>query len=103
MPTPKRAFTKKPKTKAEDYHGSCQIAWLPKQYTENAEVLPKSLNLAVTFQEALKLHMALQSCLQSINRYDRSTTEGRDMGVALSIKFESQQITVIEASDISAG
>jgi len=99
---PKRAFTKKPKTKADDYHGSCQIAWLPKQYTENADLLPKSLNLAVTFQEALKLHIALQSCLQSLNRYDRSTTAGRDMGVALSIKFDSQQITVLEAEGISA-
>jgi hypothetical protein len=98
----KRAFTNKPKSKADDYHGGCQIAWLPKHYLKNDELIPKSLNLAVTFQEALKLHIALQSCLQSINRYDRSTAAGRDMGVALSIKFDTQQITVIEAEGITA-
>ena len=99
---PKRAFTTRPKEKSEDYHGSCQIEWLPDAYKPgNNPAVPKSLNLDLTFEEALKFGVAIQSCLQSLNRYNRSTKSGRDMGLALSIKFDEQQITVIE-SDIGS-
>jgi len=91
-----RAFTKKPKTKADDYHGSCQIAWLPPAYEKPESAVPKSLNLGITLEEALKLRLALESCLHSINRYNRSTKEGKSMGVTLSFKFDEKQVTVLE-------
>jgi hypothetical protein len=97
-----RSFTKKPKPKSDDYHGSCQIASLPEKYTAADSVIPKSLNLAITFEEALKLSVAIQGCLQSLNRYNRSTKAGKEMGLALSIKFDEKQITVIEAASIRA-
>ena len=52
----------------------------------------------MTFDEALKLSLAIQSCLIQLNRYHRSTTAGRDMGLLLSIKTDSTSITVIEKS-----
>jgi hypothetical protein len=91
-----RAFTKKPKTKADDYHGSCQIAWLPPAYEKVDSGIPKSLNLGISFEEALKLNLALQGCLQSLNRYNRSTKDGKKMGVTLSFKFDEKQVTVLE-------
>jgi len=49
------------------------------------------------FDQALGLSLALQSCLHAINRYNRSTTKGKSMGVLFSIKLDSQAISVIEA------
>jgi hypothetical protein len=38
----------------------------------------------------------VQSCLLALNRYKRSTVAGREMGLLLSVKTESNTITVIE-------
>ena len=40
--------------------------------------------------------LAVQSCLFQFNRYKRSATEGREMGMLLSIKTETNSIAVIE-------
>jgi hypothetical protein len=93
-----RKFTKRPKEKKEDYHGSCQIAWLPKSYRGDAgSPAPKSLNLHLNFEEALKFNLAIQSCLHALNRYNRSNKAGKEMGVGLSLKFNVKQIAVIES------
>jgi hypothetical protein len=91
-----QALTTKPKTKADNYHGSCQIAWLPPAYEDTKPGMPKSLNLGISFEEALKLSLALQACLQSLNRYNRSIKKGKNMGVILSFKFDEKQVTVFE-------
>ena len=36
----------------------------------------KSVNINLTFEEALKLNLALDSCVHSINRYHRGTKKG---------------------------
>lgn len=56
----------------------------------------KSANIQMTFEEAIRLSLAIQSCVMQLNRYNRSATEGRDMGTLLSIKTDSNTITVIE-------
>jgi hypothetical protein len=50
----------------------------------------------MTFDEALKLSLAIQSGLMQLNRYNRWTTAGREMGLLLSFKTDSRSITVIE-------
>lgn len=52
----------------------------------------------MSFDQALRLSLALQSCLQAINRYNRNTTKGKSMGVVLSIKLGNKAISVIEAA-----
>lgn len=93
-----RAFTKKPKEKSEDYHGAAQLNWLPPAFSPGSTAtVPKSLNLDMTFEEALKFSVAVQSCVQALNRYNRATKAGRDMGLGLCIKFDVKQITVMES------
>jgi len=50
----------------------------------------------MTFEEALRLSLAIQSCVMQLNHYKRSATEGREMGMLLSIKTDSHTITTIE-------
>ena len=81
------------KTKAEDYHGVARYT----RSLPDIGVSPgvKSLNLEFTFEEALKLSLALNSCVLELNRYNRGTIEGRDMGMLLSIKTGNSSIAVI--------
>lgn len=91
----KRSFSRDDTpVKATDYHGACRYARLsPDVATKGV----KSVNVELTLEEALKLSLSLESCLLAVNRYHRSTTKGKAMGVVLSIKTESGSIAVIEA------
>jgi len=92
--TTKRVFAKEEvDSKAEDYHGGARYE---RTLPDVAEQDVKSINIEIRFEEALKLSLALQSCLMQLNRYKRSTAAGRDMGVLLSIKTDNSSITVME-------
>lgn len=80
-------------TKADDYHGVCQYV---RTQPDVAAQGVKSINLEMTFEEALRFSLAIQSCVLSLNRYKRSTKAGREMGLCLSIKTDGTTITVIE-------
>ena len=80
-------------TKADDYHG---LAEYVRTQPNVAAQGVKSINVEMTFEEALRLSLAIQSCVLSLNRYKRSTTAGREMGLCLSIKTDGTTITVIE-------
>lgn len=96
----KRAFTRADTPeKATDYHGACRYSRLSPDVAAKGV---KSINVELTLEEALKLHLALQSCLHGVNRYNRSTTRGRAMGVVLSVKTDGASIAVIEAPVRSA-
>src|SRR6266581_2719373 len=92
--TNKRSFSDGDiRTKSDDYHGS---AYYVRTQPDIADRGIKSVNMELSFDEALKLSLALQACLIQLNRYNRSTTAGREMGLLLSIKTDSNSITVIE-------
>lgn len=92
---PKRAFSPEDTpVKAVDYHGAFGFARLSPDIASKGI---KSVNIEITFEEALKLHLAVGSCLQAVNRYNRSTSKGKAMRVVLSLKTESSSIAVIEA------
>ena len=80
-------------TKADDYHGLAE--YVRTQPDVSAQGV-KSINIEMTFEEALRLSLAIQSCVMQLNRYKRSTTVGGEMGMLLSIKTETDTITVIE-------
>jgi hypothetical protein len=66
---------------------------------EGAGSVPgKSVNIYMTFEEALKISLAIQSCVMNLNRYNRRKAAGRDMGMLLSLKTEANAITVIETN-----
>ena len=91
----KRVFPRKTEiqTKAEDYYGA---AGYERTLPDIADNGIKSVNIEIRFEEALKLSLALQSCLSQLNRYNRGSTAGRDMGVLLSIKTDNKSIAVME-------
>jgi hypothetical protein len=82
-------------TKAVDYHGTAKYA---RTSPDVAAKGVESINVHLTFEEALRLSLAIQSCVMSLNRYKRSAVAGRDMGLLLSLKTASKSITVIEAA-----
>jgi hypothetical protein len=58
----------------------------------------KVLNINVSFEEALKLNLAVQEGLSKLNKYDRRPAkQGKNMGLCLAIFFERQRLTVTEA------
>lgn len=80
-------------TKSDDYHG---LAKYVRTQPDVASQDVKSINIEMSFEEAMKLSLAIQSCLMQLNRYNRSTTAGREMGLLLSILTSTGTITVIE-------
>jgi hypothetical protein len=92
----KRAFSpSNTPEKAADYHGACRYT---RTSPDVASKGVKSMNVELELGEALKLRLALDSCLLSLNRYNRATSQGRAMSVVLSIKTDTTSIAVIETS-----
>ncbi|MEY3232325.1 MAG: hypothetical protein RL689_2414 [Planctomycetota bacterium] len=58
---------------------------------------PATLNVVLTFEEALKLQLSIGQLLGHLNGYDRATKEGRRTAVNLCIYTGMKRITVNEA------
>lgn len=59
---------------------------------------PKAINVHISFEEALRLHLGLGQLLGKLNSYDRSTKKGRDSAVNLCLFTEKKRITINEGS-----
>ena len=57
---------------------------------------PKAVNVHVSFEEALKLHLSLGQALARLNSYNRSTKQGRSAAVNLCIYTQKGRIAVVE-------
>lgn len=79
--------------KADDYHG---LADYVRTQPDVAAKGVRSINIEMSFEEAVRFSLAVQSCVMQLNRYKRSAKEGRDMGMCLSVKTETNTVTVIE-------
>jgi hypothetical protein len=69
--------------KQDDYHGGCRVYRLSPDIAERGV---QSVNIVLTFEDALRLEVALQSAVQKLNRYNRSAKAGKEMGLCLSLK-----------------
>ncbi len=56
------------------------------------------LNVAVTFENGLKLALAIDECLRRLNSYNRNTRAGRRSAMNIAIHLEQERITVNEQS-----
>ncbi len=54
------------------------------------------LNIEITFEDALKLHLAVGECIRRLNSYKRSTTEGKRTALNLAIHLSKGRVTVNE-------
>jgi len=55
------------------------------------------LNIDITFEEALKLHLAIEECVRKLNSYKRSTRLGKRTALNLAIHLSKRRVTVNEA------
>lgn len=79
--------------KGEDYHGGCRFdRTSPDMKSKGLQ----SLNIDLSFEDALRLSTAIQSAVMKLNRYDRRDGEGKRMGLLLSIKENGSAISVAE-------
>jgi hypothetical protein len=58
--------------------------------------VPTALNIHISFEEALKLHLGLGQLLGHLNGYDRKTKAGRRSAVNLCLYLGKQRITINE-------
>jgi len=73
--------------------GGCTVAKLSPA-KEDITIQTKSLNIYVSFEEALKLNLALQDRLLELNRYDRRTKENVRTCVDLTLHFGNNRLVV---------
>jgi hypothetical protein len=79
----------------EESFGGCSFDHIsPKAISDSA----KSLNIIFSFPEALKLNLAIDECVRTLNKYNRSTREGRDAALCLTVYFKGERVTVTESS-----
>ena len=60
------------------------------------EGTPKAINMTLSFEEALKLHLSLGQILGKLNGYDRSTKAGKKSAVNLCVYTQADRIVVVE-------
>ena len=85
-----RTHTSVPRKKTKDYHGYCDVA-----HVSRGVGMLASANFEITFEEAMKLSLALQSALLQMNTYNRSTTTGRQIRIQLSYKQEHMSVNEV--------
>lgn len=61
---------------------------------------PDSININISFEEALKLHLGLGQALAQLNKYNRATKAGRQSGVNLCVFTRKLRATINESRAI---
>lgn len=69
--------------KVADYHGAVRVAAIERSASA------KTTRVRVSFEEGMKLKLALEDGLLALNRLNRGTAEARAMGLELRIIEES--------------
>ncbi len=54
---------------------------------------PKAINVHISFEEAMRLHLGLSEVLSQLNKYNRATTAGRRSAVNLCLYPQKHRIT----------
>jgi methionine-rich copper-binding protein CopC len=79
--------------KTKQSFGGAYISHISPAVTEQ---IPKSMNVHLSFEEALKLHFSLGQLLGKINSYNRSTKAGRRAAANICIYPHKLRITLNE-------
>lgn len=62
------------------------------------EGMPKALNVHISFEEAMRLHLGLGQALAKLNSYDRSTKAGKRSAINLCLYLDKGRITINEGT-----
>ena len=60
------------------------------------DAVPPAMNMVLSFEEALKLHLSLGQLLGHLNGYNRSTSDGKRTAVNLCLYTKQKRIAVVE-------
>ena len=63
---------------------------------EPVDGVPTAMNIVISFEEALKLHLSLGQALAKLNSYNRATTDGKRSAVNICLYPHKKRITVNE-------
>jgi hypothetical protein len=63
-----------------------------------ADIKPTTqvLNVVLSFEDALKLNLAIQEGLRKLNSYNRSMIKGKNTGLGLAVYLVKERVTVTE-------
>ena len=62
------------------------------------DAMPKALNIHISFEEAMRLHLGLGQALAKLNSYDRSTKAGKRSAINLCLYLDKERITINEGN-----
>ena len=79
----------------KESYGSCTIGQFSPAPTGS---WPLAINIVLSFEEAMKLNLAIQARLLNINRLNRSTKAGKAAAVNLCAYRDTRRITVNAAT-----
>jgi len=74
-------------------YGSARINRLSPKIEDVSE-RTKAVNIVLSYEEALKLNMALQNGLMKLVQLNRATTAGKAEGINLTVYLQSERIAV---------
>ena len=77
--------------------GGCNIAGTSPEVSKLSPQT-KMLNVYMSFEDALKLNVAIDECVRRLNTYKRSTIEGRRTGLNIAVHLQGGRITVNETT-----
>ena len=88
------ATRKKKQIKQKVSFGACDIDHFSPPM--KADATP-AINMNISFEEGLKLHLALGQILGQLNSYNRATKEGRLSAINLCVYTKRKRITINES------
>ena len=73
--------------------GTCSFAKTsPAQLTSETKIV----NVILSFEEALKLNLAIDECVRTLGRYNRATKTGKSAALNVAIHLDQRRISVHE-------
>jgi hypothetical protein len=76
------------KQKKPDYHGRVPFTALDEQ--------GESIRVRLNFAQAMQLSLAIQDCLMALNRHDRTTKPGKELGMSLAFYRSGNYAHVVQ-------
>jgi len=64
---------------------------------ENFTNQTKIVNVLLSFEEALKLNLAIDECVRKLNRYKKSTKIGKSAALLVAVHLELNRISIHES------
>ena len=76
--------------------GTCDYSYTSPERSQ-ISATTSVLNVVIPFDDALKLNLAIDECVRKINRYKKSTKEGKRAALNLAIFLNQGRVSVNEA------